>query len=174
MRNGLPDSFILLTNSGAPGTGCPSCTSTPSMSVSQLSMTLRSFVRPSTRSAERRLAANLRSFMCRSTRSAARGGATVQRADVPVRQRTHGRTVSPGQSLLDERADHRDEARVGAGGAGAGKAESEVPRRRGGLVVEVPDHLEVIGDEADRADDDVGDALLGQHGEVVVDVGLQP
>src|SRR3954471_18021877 len=106
MRNGLPDAFIRLTNSGAPGTGWPSCTRTPSMSVSQLSMTLRSFMRS-------------------SARSAAWGGTGVQRADVPVRQRTEGVAAGSAEALPDQGPDHRHEPRVGAGGGRPGEPEAQ-------------------------------------------------
>src|SRR3954454_12874599 len=132
MRNGLPDFFIRLTNWGAPGTGTPSWTSTPSMSVSQLSIALRSVM---------------------SGPSASRGcRAAVLGADVPDRQRTEPVPGATGGALLDQLADHRDEPRVGARRARPRVAQTQVGGGLLGLVVEIPEHLEVIGDEADRAD----------------------
>src|SRR4051812_3198802 len=107
MRKGLPDAFIRLTNSGAPGTGSPSWTSTPSMSVSQLSTALRSVIALLARSALRRRAA-------------------VLRAHVPDRQRTEPLAGHTGGPLLDQLADHRHEPRIGARGARAGVAQAEL------------------------------------------------
>src|SRR5690606_16400771 len=47
---------------------------------------------------------------------------------------------------------------------------SEVAR----LAIEIPEHLDVIGEEADRADDDLLLADLGERLEVRLDVGLEP
>src|SRR4029453_8864195 len=119
MRKGLPDSFIRLTNSGAPGTGTPSWTRTPSMSVSQLSMALRSGI-------------ILQKLGSRC------GRAAVRRALVPDRQRTEPLAGLPGGAFLDQFAHHRHESGVGARRRRPGIAESELLRRVGGLVVEVP------------------------------------
>src|SRR3954454_21741906 len=97
MRNGLADFFIRLTNWGAPGTGTPSWTSTPSMSVSQLSIALRSVM---------------------SGPSASRGcRAAVLVADVTDRERPEPVPGATGGALLDQHADFLAQARRNSPGA---------------------------------------------------------
>ena len=50
----------------------------------------------------------------------------------------------------------------------------ELRRLLGGLDVEVPADLEVVGDEADRADDDVADAGRRELVQVLEDVRAEP
>src|SRR4051812_3093927 len=65
------------------------------------------------------------------------------------------------QSLVDQFLDQCDKTRIDAGGRGAGDAQPEPFGRLGGLDVEVPEHLDVVGDEPDRAHYDLGDPALG-------------
>src|SRR4051812_5411255 len=74
--------------------------------------------------------------------------ATVGAVDAAEPEVAERARLCAGEPLLDEFADRRDEGRVGARGGGAGIREPEVGRRRGGLLVEVPAHLDVVGDEA--------------------------
>src|SRR3954453_900934 len=135
MRNGLPEDFRRLTNSAAPGTGSPPWTRTPSMSVSQLSMALRSGMMV----------------------LVSAGGTAVVRADVPDRERTEPLAGHAAGAFPDELADHRHEPRIGARRARSGVPEAQLAGGLPSLVVQVPDHLEVVGHEPDRADHHVRD-----------------
>ena len=106
--------------------------------------------------------------------------AAVGRHSVPGRaeltgRSAYGRLAALGRGALGEQvADDRDEARVGAGGGGAGEVQADLGGGRGGLGVEVVDDLHVVGDEADRHEHDRGRAGAGQLADPVVDVGLEP
>ena len=50
----------------------------------------------------------------------------------------------------------------------------QLGRGLAGLVVEIPQHLEVVGDESGRATTTALDAVGGQRAQVVVDVRLEP
>ena len=53
-------------------------------------------------------------------------------------------------------------------------APAQLTRRGRSFDVEIPQHLEMVGDEAGRAEGDRPDTAFGQVREVIVDVGLQP
>src|SRR5256885_2412012 len=150
MRKGLPDLRNRSTNSGAPGTGCPSWTSTPSMSVSQDSTGFRSVMPPS-----------VSAGCCRP----GSGGRTatdvteVPGGNIP-QSGTNGRRVQP---CFDQLPDHPDEPRVGTGRRRPGKVQAQLLGRPGRLVVQVPQHLQVVGGEADRADHNPGGTGGCQH-----------
>jgi hypothetical protein len=61
------------------------------------------------------------------------------------------------QPLLDQVADRGDERRVRTHGPGANDVEADLPGDLPGLDIEVVQHLHVVGDEAERGDDDVLD-----------------
>src|SRR5947208_1616479 len=161
IRNGLPELRNRPTNSGAPGTGWPSWTSTPSMSVSHDSTGLRS-VMPSSVSGPRCRPGSRRRTATLVTEVP--GGNAAQRGPGGARRKP----------LLDQFTHHGDEARIVAGRRRPGEVEAEFLGRAGGLVVEVPQNLDVVGDEPDRADHHTGGPGRGQHAQVVGDVRLQP
>ena len=68
----------------------------------------------------------------------------------------------------------RHEGRVCAGRPRPHEGQPELGGGLLRLVVEVPDHLEVVADESDREEDDGLLPRLCQRAQVVVDVGLQP
>ena len=57
--------------------------------------------------------------------------------------------------LLDQLPDHGDEAGVRADGGGAHVGHPQFRRVLGGFLIEIEEHFEAIGDEADRADHDI-------------------
>src|SRR5262249_24772411 len=142
-----------------------SCTRTPSMSVSQVSTGLRSLTRTMV---------PYQRFRLMPSAGPLDRPATVVWAEIPGRNPSepvtnHTLGVQP---LVDQLLDQCDKTGVDAGGRGPRDAQPEPFGRLGGLDVEVPEHLEVIGDEPDRAHHDLGDPALGQGFEVVVDVRL--
>ena len=54
------------------------------------------------------------------------------------------------------------------------EAQAELSRLVARLDVEIPADLQVVGDEADRTEEHVGDAARVQVGEVVEDIGPEP
>ena len=80
-----------------------------------------------------------------------------------------------GRSALEhELAHHRHEAVVDPGGGGTDRLDAEPLGRGEGLGVEVVDDLHVVGDEADRHQHDLADAVGRELLEVVVDVRFEP
>ena len=98
--------------------------------------------------------------------------------DVPAAGNGVG-TREPGRfgaeaKFVDEVGGQPREARVGIG---RGRPCERHPGFLGldaQLVVEIPHHLDVVGDEPDRADDDGLGAGLGEGGDVVGHVRFQP
>ena len=76
--------------------------------------------------------------------------------------------------LGDELDHHPREAPIAAGCGRTNEAHAQLGGLLRGLVVQVPDHFEVIGDEPDRADRHRADALAVQLLDVVDHVRLQP
>ena len=78
-------------------------------------------------------------------------------------------------SFDDQLADHADEARVSADGGGADHVDAELVAKLAGFRVEIVEHFQMVGDEADRRDDDVlqlGSVVL--FAQEVADVRLEP
>ncbi len=77
-------------------------------------------------------------------------------------------------ALADELADHGDEPGVGADRGGPCHRQSDRRSNVDGLGVQIPDHLDVIGNEADRDDHDSGGSagLLGPQ--MLADVRFEP
>ena len=53
-------------------------------------------------------------------------------------------------------ADHGDERRIGADGLGPHHVQADLAAHFLSFGIEIEDHLQVIGNETDRHDDDVG------------------
>src|SRR5438552_9288400 len=161
MRKGLPDLRNRSTNSGAPGTGWPSWTRTPSMSVSQDSTGLRSVMGTSV------------SAGCCGPGSA--GWTATDVTEIPggntSQSGTNGLRVEP---LGDQLPDHPYEARIVTRGGRAGEIHTQLLGGVCRLVVQVPDHLQVVGDEADRTDHHPGGTGGRQRPQVVAHVGFEP
>src|SRR3982751_1980340 len=155
MRKGLPDPRNRSTNSGAPGTGCPSWTSTPSMSVSQHSTGFRSV-----------MATSVSAGCCRLGSS---GGTATVVTEVPGGNRAQSGTNGPRVEPLDDQLpDHRDEARIVTGSGRPGEVQTKLFGRLHRLRVEVPGHFQMVGDEPDRAGHHAGGTGGRQRAQVVV------
>ena len=74
----------------------------------------------------------------------------------------------------DEPGEHADEGRVGVRQLDPVELEPELGRALLRLDVEVPSDLEVVGDEADRRDEHLADAVRGERIQVLEDVRPEP
>src|SRR5699024_3060300 len=79
-----------------------------------------------------------------------------------------------GGPLEEQVGEAGDEGGVGAGRRHAGDLDADLGGGLHGLDVEVVDDLHVVGDEAEGHEHDVGDALVGELADPVVDVRLEP
>ena len=85
-----------------------------------------------------------------------------------------GGGVCGGQPLPDQRGQVGDEPRIGPRGADPGEEQPGLLRGFRGLPIQVPDHLDMVGDEPDRHDDDAAPPGSGERGDDIVDVGVEP
>jgi hypothetical protein len=81
---------------------------------------------------------------------------------------------APGESFLNEFADHGDELRMIAWGASAGHLDTEFIAEVFGSVIEVVEDFHVIGEEADGRDDDVLISGGVEFTDEVEDIGFEP
>ena len=99
-----------------------------------------------------------------------------RRAKTPAAAEHPGRAREPGRGRrAARRVGRRPAAReVGVRRRGPRECDAGLLRLQPQFVVEIPHHLDMVGDETDRADDHRVGACLGQSSEVIADVGLQP
>src|SRR5258708_4880697 len=88
------------------------------------------------------------------------GGAAIDGTDVVARREspdgpTLARRVEP---FLDQLAEQSDESRMRPDRPGADHVQTQLAGRLAGLLVEIIEHFEVVGEEADWMDDDVAHA----------------
>ena len=67
----------------------------------------------------------------------------------------------PLHPLFDQFANHADESGMRSDGCGANHIEPQFVAQRGGFRVEIKEDLQVIGNEPDGRDHDVGDLFIG-------------
>ncbi len=92
----------------------------------------------------------------RSTRQA-----TVWRANVVIGAKSaQALFFRAFDALIDQFANHADESRMRSDGCGADHIEPQFVAQRGSLCVKVKENFQVIGNEPDRRDHDIGDSLV--------------
>ena len=74
--------------------------------------------------------------------------------------------------FVDQAYGQPGKTRVGVGRTGPRERDARRVGLRAQLGVEVPHHLDVVGNESDRADDDGRGAGVGQRREVIGDIRL--
>ncbi len=77
-------------------------------------------------------------------------------------------------SLADQLSEHPDEPPVGSHGPRTNHEEPQLLASVPGLEVEVVEDFHVVGQKANRVDDDLGRFTLFQVAKVIEDVGLEP
>ena len=98
-------------------------------------------------------------------RAHVRGG-----GEAPERATRH----AAGEPLLDQLADHRDERRMRAGSAGPRHDQTELVADRACLVVEVVQHLEMVGDKSHRREHHRSNAARPECAQVVEHIRPEP
>src|SRR5580765_8178536 len=93
-----------------------------------------------------------------------------RRSHPAARSRLRGYRQSP----TDKPRESRDEFRIGVRHLDARELEAELLRLLRGFVIQIPANLQMVGDEADRADEHLLDTAGVQLFEVVEDVRAEP
>ena len=76
--------------------------------------------------------------------------------------------------LGDQFAEHAHEGAMRPNGAGTHHGETQLPAKLARFDVKVVEDLDVVGQEADRMDDDAGRLPLAQFSQVVKNIRLEP
>jgi hypothetical protein len=82
------------------------------------------------------------------------------------------RRISTFTFLIEKAQCDPRESRRSIGCGRPGQCDTETVRLFGEFTVEVPDHLDMVGDKPDRADDDSLGSCFCQSGKVIGDIGF--
>ena len=82
----------------------------------------------------------------------------------------------PVKTFFDKLGQHGDERRMGlrAGRRHPDELDPDLRCRCGSFDIKVPQHFDVVTDEADGNDDDLTYVVVGQRSKLVVDVRFEP